>query len=124
MRGSVKDIPAAVETPEMQIRTAEWGGMAVELGKFKATVDPSPLFKGLPDDRCQSPHWGYVIKGTLRYKFAGREEVFKAGDAYYVAPGHTPIIEAGTEYVELSPADLIRKTMEVVERNMAAMSST
>ena len=26
--------------------------------------DESP-FKGLPDDRCQCPHWGYVSKGSF-----------------------------------------------------------
>ena len=120
MRGSMKDMPVSVQAPDMTLRSSEWGDMAVELGQFTATVDPSPLFKGLPDDRCQSPHWGYVLKGVLRYRFADREEIFRAGDAYYAPPGHTPVIEVGTEYVEFSPKDLILQTMAVVEANMAA----
>ena len=95
--------------------------MTVELGKMEAQVDPGPLFKGLPDDRCQCPHWGYVIRGTLRYRYADREEAYHAGDVYYAAPGHTPIIEAETQYVEFSPTNLLRETTAVVERNMAAM---
>jgi hypothetical protein len=122
MRGSFKDIAIAMEVPEGTVRYVEWGGMTVELGKFKKTLDPGPVFKGLPDDRCQCPHWGYVIKGQLRYRFADREEVYKAGDVYYAAPGHLPVIEAA-EYVEFSPTDLLKKTMEVVERNMAAMQT-
>jgi hypothetical protein len=121
MRGSFKDIPVAFEMPEGKLRFVEWGDMTVELGDVTARVDPEPLFKGLPDDRCQCPHWGYVIKGTLRYRFADHEELFNAGDVYYAPPGHTPVLEAGAVYVEFSPTSLLKRTMEVVERNMAAM---
>jgi hypothetical protein len=123
MRGSTKDLPVSVEIPDLTLRNSEWGDMAVELGHVSATIDPSPLFIGLPDNRCQSPHWGYVVKGVLRYKYADHEEVFRAGDAYYAPPGHTPLIEADTDYVEFSPKDLIRQTMEVVGRNMDATNN-
>ena len=126
MRGSKQDLPVDVEIDEASIRTAEWGGMNVELSEFRKRADVkdyhgTDLFKGLPDDRCQCPHWGYVIKGQLRWRFADREEVCNAGDAYYVGPGHTPVVEAGTEYVEFSPADKLKETMEVFGRNFAAL---
>ena len=35
--------------------------------------------QGLPDDQCQCPHWGYVISGTMTFRFVDREEVFEAG---------------------------------------------
>jgi hypothetical protein len=123
MRGSFSDIPVAFELPEGRLRYGEWGGQTVELGEWVARSDPAPLFAGLPDDRCQCPHWGYVIAGTLRYRFADREETYSAGDAYYAPPGHTPVIEAGARYVEFSPTDLLQRTMEVVERNMTAAQS-
>ena len=44
--------------------------------------------------------------------------MFEAGDAYYVGPGHTPILYAGTEVVEFSPTVELRQTMEVVTKNM------
>lgn len=121
MRGSKADIPVAFEPPQGTIRVIEWGGMNIELGSFHQEVDPSPLFKGLPDDRCQCPHWGYVLQGQLRFTFADHEEVYQAGDVYYAAPGHTPVIGANTEYVEFSPAEPYHQTIEVLERNMAAM---
>ena len=31
-----------------------------------AGTDFGPLLKGLPNDRCPCPHWGYVLKGRLR----------------------------------------------------------
>lgn len=123
MRGSMQDLPVAMEAPEGSVRVIEWGGMNVELGAFTTDIDAEPFFKGLPDDRCQCPHWGYVIKGRLRYKFADREEVYNAGDAYYVPAGHTPVIEAGAEWIEFSPVEAYRQTMEVVERNFAAAAT-
>ena len=121
MRGSKVDVPVAIEAPQGTIREIEWGGMAVELGSFHEEVDPSPFFKGLPDDRCQCAHWGYVLQGQIRYRFEDHEEVYHAGDAYYVAPGHTPVIGANTEYVEFSPAEPYHQTAEVVGRNLAAL---
>jgi hypothetical protein len=122
MHGSTKDLPVALEIPEGKLWQVEWGGNTVEFGKFNKTTDPAPLFKGLPDDRCACPHWGYVIKGRLRFRFKDHEEVYKAGDAYYAPPGHTPVLEAGLEYVEFSQAKELAETMEVVERNMQMMT--
>lgn len=121
MRGSTADIPVAVEVPQGMIRQVEWGGMTIELGSFREETDPGPLFKGLPDDRCQCPHWGYVLRGQVRFTFADRSEVYKAGDVYYAPPGHTPMIGANTEWVEFSPIEPYQRTMEIVGRNMAAM---
>ena len=80
----------------MEGRYEELGGYTVGLETFREDADATPLFKGLPDDRCQSPHWGYVVKGKLTSTFAGREEVYEAGDAYFAEPGHTPAVTAGT----------------------------
>ena len=49
--------------------------------------------------------------------------MFEGGDAYYVGPGHTPILYAGTEVVEFSPTEELGRTMEVVTKNMDAMES-
>jgi hypothetical protein len=121
MNSKLSELPIGVEVPEGTIRFTEWGEMTVETGTFSAQVDPAPFFKGLPHDRCQCPHWGYVIKGQLRYRTADGDLVFNAGEAYYCPPGHTPVFEAGVEYVEFSPTVDLSETTAVVERNMAAM---
>ena len=72
------------------------------------------------DDRCQCSHWGYVIKGKVTFKTAQGDETFETGDAYYVGPGHTPVLYAGTEVVEFSPTAELGETLAVVEKNMAA----
>ena len=90
---------------------------------YTADADLAPLFAGLPDDRCQCPHMGYVVKGKVKFTFSdGREEVYEAGDAYYAPPGHLPYLYAGSEVVEFSPSAELQETMEVVERNMEAAS--
>ena len=126
MRGSMKDLPVSLELPQGKLWQVEWGDHTVEFGQFAETVDEFfvPLFRGLPDDHCQCPHWGYVIKGRLHYRFKDREEIYEAGDAYYVPPGHLPVIEAGTEYVEFSQTTELAKTMEVVERNMQSLEQS
>ena len=91
---------------------------------YTADADLAPLFRGLPEDHCQCPHWGYVITGKVTFTFTdGREETYEGGDAYYAPPGHLPRLYAGSEVVEFHPTAELAKTMEVVERNMEAMSS-
>ena len=97
------------------------GGYTVGFETYTEDADLSSLFRGLPDDRCQCPHWGYVIKGRLTFKNADGDETFEAGDAYYAPPGHTPVLSAGTEVVEFSPTDELEQTLEVVTRNMEAV---
>jgi hypothetical protein len=96
------------------------GGYTVGFETYTEEADMAPLFKGLPDDRCQSPHWGYVIKGRVAYNVGGREEVIEAGEAYYVPPGHTPKIFAGTEVVEFSPTEEFDRTIAQVTKNLEA----
>ena len=106
----------------LETRTEELGdGYLVEFSEFREEADATPFFKGLPDDRCQSHHWGYVVAGKVTFRYADHDEVYEAGDAYYAPPGHIPIVEAGTEVVEFSPTAKYRQTMEVVASNMAAL---
>jgi hypothetical protein len=117
---SKQQAPVEVDNDVIEGRYVELDGYTVGFETFKQDFDPAPLFRGLPDDRCQSPHWGYVVSGRLTFRYADREETFVAGDAYYGAPGHTPLVYAGTEVVEFSPSDLFGATMEVVGRNLEA----
>ena len=121
MKSSIQDLPVALEISQAVSRQVEWGGMAVGVVEVRQNLDAAPLLKGLPDDRCQLPHWGYVIKGRFRCKFADHEEVYNAGDVYFIPPGHTPVLEEGLVYVEFSPAEEVAKQSEVIGRNLQAM---
>jgi len=99
------------------------GGWTVGFETYTADADLAPLFRGLPDDQCQCEHMGYVIRGKLGFRSDDGEELFEAGDAYYVGPGHTPVLYAGTEVVEFSPSEELGRTMDVVTKNMEQLES-
>ena len=105
----------------LESRSEELGGYTVEFTTFRQDADGTPFFKGLPADRCQSPHWGYVLRGELTFRYADREEIYEAGDAYYAPPGHIPVVTADTEVVEFSPTEEYSRTLEVIARNFAAV---
>jgi hypothetical protein len=94
-------------------------GYTVNFVTFREDIDATPLMKGLPDDECPCPHWGYVIRGRLTYRRGDRDEVFEAGDAFYLPPGHVPVgNEPGTEIVQFSPSEQLAEVVAVMARNM------
>lgn len=94
------------------------GGYTVGFESYTEDIDLTPYFKGLPNDQCQIPHWGYVIKGRVGCRYGDREEIAEAGEAYYFPAGHTPVLYAGTELVEFSPTEGLDHVIEVVNRNI------
>ena len=119
-RTTKTEAPILVDEPPIEGRYVDLDGYTDAFETFRLDADPAPLFRGLPDDRCQCPHWGIVTSGSLTMRYADRDETFNAGDAYYAGPGHTPVVTAGTEIVEFSPTDLLQQTMAVVGMNMEA----
>jgi hypothetical protein len=116
-----KDSASQVERMEgFEGRYEDLGGYLVGFETYSEDQDAAPLFRGLPDDACQCPHWGIVVRGRLVFRFTdGSTEEYVEGDAYYARPGHTPVLTAGTEVVEFSPAEELAKTMSVVMANIA-----
>ena len=99
-------------------------GYTVSFVTFRQDIDATPLLKGLPDDRCQCPHWGYVVSGKVTFRYADHDEVLEAGDAFYTPPGHAPVKhEPGTEMLLFSPAEELRATDAIMMRNMQAMQA-
>ena len=92
-------------------------GYTINFLKFDVDIDSTPLLKGLPEDNCNCPHWGYVLKGRVTYRFPDHDEVIEAGDAFYVPAGHHQIVEAGTEYLQFSPSEPLRKVSAVILEN-------
>ncbi|HEY2317134.1 MAG TPA: hypothetical protein VGH67_02465 [Solirubrobacteraceae bacterium] len=105
----------------MESWAAQLGAFNVAFSTFHEAGDATPLFKGLPDDRCQAAHWGYIFQGKMTFRYADHDEVYEAGDAYYAPPGHIPVVEAGTECVEFSNAVEYAETLAVLENNLSAM---
>jgi len=120
MRAVKSELKKSLDTDEITVYEAVWGDMHVEYDVIKKTFDITPFLKGRPNDRDQVPHWGIIVKGQVTLKYDGKEEIVKAGDAYYAPPNHTGIFEAGTELWEFSPMDKIQKTLETITRNIEA----
>jgi hypothetical protein len=112
------DAPVAIDVPEIEIRKFDLSEYTVTFNTFKADADPAPLFRGLPNDACQCPHWGIVLSGKVVYRFADHDETYNAGDAYYAAPGHVPLSFADAETIEFSPSAELQQTEAVIARNM------
>ena len=98
-------------------------GTTIQFVTIREDVDAAPLLRGLPDDRCNCPHWGYVFKGKLIFDLGDREEVYEAGDAFYLTHAHIPRAELATEYLQFSPAEELDAVSAHMQKNMAAMQS-
>jgi hypothetical protein len=61
-----------------------------------------------------------VLAGRFIFRYTDHDEVFAAGDAYYGAPGHLPLMFGGTELVEFSPTGALNQTMGVIGKNLEA----
>src|SRR5215204_5064407 len=76
-------------------------GYTVNFESIPAGMGGPELFKGLPEDACHSPHWGYLFKGKFKATYTdGREDVVS---------------------LEFSPTDEWRQTMEQVSKNVESM---
>jgi hypothetical protein len=123
-RASKADTPVLLDDEDVEGRYGELADWTVGFEVHKHDVDPEPLFKGLPDDRCQAVHIGYVVSGKIVYRFADHDETYETGDAYYAPPGHVPLLFAGTELVEFSPTKEFAETVAVFEKNLAALQGS
>lgn len=126
MHQALKELPVVDDYGDgFCSRLVEWGGMIVSYETFPKGVDATPLFKGLPDDMCQAPHWGYILRGRVRIRKAdGGVDVLKTGEVYYLEPGHVPVYEEDTEVLEFSPRKEYQQTIDIVNKNFAAVRIT
>ncbi len=115
MQTPIEEMPTIMDTPEVKVRGAEWGGLTASYMQFAKGVDFTPLTAGLPDNMCQCPHWGYVLKGRVRVRYTGgKEEILEAGQAFHMPPGHTAVFEEETAYVEFSPTKEMNEALNHV----------
>jgi len=110
----------------------EYEGRHIDAGTIRIAFESMPahfppdesLFNGLPDDRCQCDHWGYLFKGSFRVTYTDApEEVVRAGEAYHLRPGHFVQTLATVELIAISPAEAHDRTMTTVARNVGLVAS-
>ena len=119
MHAAVIDVPLEMKAEGMETRGVTCGDVTMRHLDLPAGVDFTPLFKGLPDDRCQCPHWGYVTAGSITVRYAdGTEETTTAGEIFYWPAGHTGWTERGVAFMEFSPAAAIAPVLEHLANQM------
>ena len=124
MHVSKAELPAVV-IGDYEGRTVDAANIRIAFETMPAHFPPDEsLFKGLPGDRCQCDHWGFLFKGSFRVAYMDRpDEIVRAGEAYHLRPGHFVQTIEPVELLELSPVAEHDRTMAVIARNMAAVTS-
>ena len=105
------DIPVKINVPGAVARqktdfgdSTGFGKLAGEYFSLGAGTDIKPLLKGLEDDLCQAPHWGYMIEGEVKITYKdGETETISGGDIFYWPPGHTVQVVGDAEVILFSP---------------------
>ena len=97
MHASRDQLPILFGSDPAAVRGLDWGDMRSIHMSLPAGTDLSPLLRGLPNDLCPCPHWGYVLRGQMRISYADRQEVIRVGDVFYLPPGHTGLVEEDFE---------------------------
>ena len=96
--------------------------MAVAVNSLPAGTDLGPLLVGLKNNTCQVPHWGYIVRGTMRLKYdSGEEVLLKTGDLFYMAPGHTGKVEEDLKLLDFSPDKEFTLLVSHLEKKAAEM---
>jgi hypothetical protein len=110
-----KDLPIALEAEGVEVRATEAGEFTAGWFSLAKGVDLGPALVGLPGDLCPCPHWGYMLKGRLRMRTADGDREYRAGEAFYWAPGHAPEALEDCEYVDFSPTRELSKVVEHIQ---------
>ena len=101
-------------------RSDDVDGYTLSFVTILQSHDLGPMLKALPGGNCPCPHWGYVLKGKIIVRYDDHEEVLEAGDAFYWPPGHAPEAEAGTELLQISPAEELAEVEAALLKSMQA----
>ena len=108
MHASTSELPIELQAGEIETHGTTWGDLSVRALDLPPGTDFTPLMVGLPGDRCECPHWGYVLSGSITVRYDdGTEETTRAGELYYWPGGHTGWTDDGVVFVEFSPAEQI-----------------
>jgi hypothetical protein len=113
-----QDLPIVMEESGYVARATECGSFTIVNEQAPAGTDPAPLFRGLPDDRCQCEHVGMVLRGEITFRYPDHEETVVAGQVYHVFPGHLPIVKEDAEIVEFTLTTQLNQTIAVVAANI------
>jgi hypothetical protein len=126
MRIEREKLPARIDVPGAVARQlggfGEAGGLGAMGGEWfslRAGTDIQPLLKGLRDDACQAPHWGYMLSGELVVTYTdGSRETCRGSDLFHWPPGHSVRVVQDSEVILFSPQ---REHLQVMDHMLRAM---
>ena len=106
-----ESLPVKIDVPGATARQAVgfgdatgYGTIAGEYFSLGAGTDIAPLLKGLDDDACHAPHWGFVSSGEVVVTYTdGHEETCAGDDLFYWPPGHSVRVVRDAEVILFSP---------------------
>ena len=121
------DIPTKIDLPGAKARQAVdfgdasgYGSLGAEYFSLGAGTDIAPLLKGLTDDACHAPHWGFMVSGELVVTYSdGENETCKGDDLFYWQPGHSVRVVRDAEVILFSPQ---KEHSEVLDHMIAKMA--
>jgi hypothetical protein len=124
MKLNKEKMDVVMEGPNTKMCVMEGlGGMTAGFNVMPKGTDFTPLLKGLNNNSCHCPHWGYVIEGAMKVIYDdGNEEVISEGDVYYLPAGHTAIVQDDIKLVDFNPAHEFNEVMEHVGKKMAELA--
>jgi uncharacterized cupin superfamily protein len=124
MKININEIPVTMEGPGTKMRTLSgFGKMDVNHHDLPVGTDFTPLLKGLENDSCHCPHYGYILDGNMRVIYDdGTEELLEPGDIFYLHAGHTAIVEKDLKMIDFSPSKEHTEVITHVGAMMAKMS--
>ena len=128
MRVAKEQVDVQMELPGVVIRQRKDFGdvrgfekISGEYFSLAAGVDTTPLFVGLDGDRCQCPHWGFVLRGEITTTDANEaQETVRTNDLFYWPPGHNVRVDADAEIIMFSPE---HEHTHVINHMLAKVSS-
>jgi len=127
MRIAKNEIPTKIDVPGAVARqavnfgdTADCGSLSAEYFSLGAGTDIAPLLKGLDDDACQAPHWGFMASGEVVITYTdGEEESCVEDDLFYWRPGHSVRVVRDANVILFSPQIEHTKVMDHMLAQMA-----
>lgn len=78
-----EEVPVAIEGNWVELGMRPEGALTVAFVRLPGGANLAPALRGLPDDLCPCPHWGYMLKGRVRMHTTGGPTEYVAGEAFY-----------------------------------------
>lgn len=120
MKIAVSEMPSGIPSMGDAFRAANLGEMAAAFVSVPAGADFRPVLGQLETGSCPVPHWGYVVSGGLNIGYdSGKTELVRAGELFWMEPGHAVWADEATSYVDFSPRDEMNELLGKVEKIVA-----